>query len=117
MWSNPIHRDRKAGDGDALHLLFLFQTWRPLGYYENESDFALTTARDRVSTYQWGHYTIEHHHCAICVCGTWSRSPVWDSARKQAVPGKFKLQINAWLLEDFDPDAQPVKIVDGKNLW
>jgi hypothetical protein len=27
--------------------------------------------------------------------GTWSRSPLWYQ--------------NAWLLEDFDPDAQPLK--------
>jgi hypothetical protein len=86
-------------------------------YYENESDFTLTTARDRVSTYQWGSYTIEHHHCAICGCSTWSRSPVWDLATKTAVPGKFKAQVNAWLLDGFEMDAQPVKVIDGKNLW
>lgn len=63
----------------------------------------LTTARDRVSTYQWGSYQIEHHHCAICGCGTWSHSPLWDQ--------------NAWLLEDFDPDAQPVAVIDGQRLW
>jgi hypothetical protein len=51
-------------------------------YYDEESDFTLTTARDRVSTYQWRSYTIEHHHCAICGCGTWSRSPVWNRAAK-----------------------------------
>lgn len=86
-------------------------------YYENESDFVLTTARDRVSTYQWGSYTIEHHHRAICGCGTWSRSPVWDLATKTAVPGKFKFQVNAWLLDGFELDAQPVKVIDGKNQW
>jgi hypothetical protein len=24
------------------------------------------------------------------------------------VSGKFRVQVNAWLLEDFDPDAQPI---------
>ena len=86
-------------------------------YYENESDFTLITSRDRVSTYQWGSYTIEHHHCAICGCGTWSRSPVWDLATKTAVPGKFKAQVNAWLLDGFELDAQPVQVIDGKNQW
>jgi len=86
-------------------------------YYENESDFTLITSRDRVSTYQWGSYTIEHHHCAICGCGTWSRSPVWDLATKTPVPGKFKAQVNAWLLDGFEMDAQPVKMIDGKNQW
>jgi hypothetical protein len=85
-------------------------------YYENESDFTLTTARDRVSTYQWGRYTIEHHHCAICGCGTWSRSPLRDPATKAPLPGKFT-QVNAWLLDGFELDAQPVKVIDGKNQW
>ncbi len=75
------------------------------------------TSRDRVSTYQWRSYTIEHHHCAICGCGTWSRAPVWDSERKTAVPGKFKIQVNAWLLDEFDPNAQKINVIDGKNLW
>ncbi len=59
-------------------------------------------------------YRIEHHHCAICGCGTWSRSPLWDQQAK--LPGKFR-QVNAWLLDDFDPDAQPIEVIDGKNLW
>jgi hypothetical protein len=34
------------------------------------------------------------------------------------LPGrKFRIQVNAWLLDDFDPDAQPIKVIDGKNLW
>ncbi len=86
-------------------------------YYENEDDFALLTARDRVSTYQWKSYTIEHHHCAICGCGTWSRSPVWDSAKKAPIPGRYKVQVNAWLLDEFDPAAQPIALLDGKNDW
>ena len=38
--------------------------------YYVPKDFRLMTARDRVSTYQWGSYTVQHHHCAICGCGT-----------------------------------------------
>jgi len=86
-------------------------------YLDNEDDFVLTTSRDRVTTYQWGKYVIEHHHCAICGCGTWSRSPVWDRETRQAIPGEFKIQVNAWLLDGFDPGAQPIEIVDGKTLW
>jgi hypothetical protein len=25
--------------------------------------------------------------------------------------------LNAWLFEDFDPHAQPIKVIDGKTLW
>jgi hypothetical protein len=42
-------------------------------------------------------------HCAICGCGTWSRSPLWDRQTKRPVPAKFRVQVNAWLVEDFDP--------------
>jgi hypothetical protein len=86
-------------------------------YQDQAEDFVLTTARDRVSTYQWGSYQIEHHHCAICGCGTWSRSPLWDREAKRPMPGKFSVQVNAWLLEDFDPAAQPIAALDGKTLW
>jgi hypothetical protein len=86
-------------------------------YQAQEDDFELTTARDRESTYQWGSHQIEHHHCAICGCGRWSRSPLWDQAARRPVPGKFRVQVNAWLLEDFDPDAQPIEVIDGKKLW
>jgi hypothetical protein len=86
-------------------------------YQDKETDFTLTTSRDRVSTYQWGRYTAEHHHCAICGCGTWSRLPAWDQKTKQPIPGKFGISVNAWLLDDFDPEAQPIKLVDGTNQW
>jgi hypothetical protein len=55
----------------------------------------LTTARDRVSTYQWGTYQVEHHHCAICGCGTWSRSPLWDRETKQSVFGTARDRANS----------------------
>src|ERR1700751_94978 len=85
-------------------------------YLDSEDDFVLMTARGRASTYQWGKYLIEHHHCAICGCGTGSRSPPWDPEKKQPIPGKFKIQVNAWLLDGFDAEAQPIRVVDGKNM-
>ena len=47
--------------------------------YYTPRDFRLTTARDRVSTYQWGSYTIQHHYCAICGCGTYTETPDWST--------------------------------------
>jgi len=41
----------------------------------------------------------------------------WDREAKRPVSGKFKVQVNAWLLEDFDPAAQPIEVIDGKTLW
>ena len=60
---------------------------------------------------------VEVFHCAVCGCGTWSRFPAWDQKTKQPMSGKFGISENAWLLDDFDPDAQPIKLVDGKNPW
>ena len=42
---------------------------------------------------------------------------MWDQEAKRPVQGKFRVQVNAWLLDDFDPDAQPTEVIDGKNLW
>ena len=86
-------------------------------YQDNEDDFVLITARDRVSTYQWGIYLVEHHHCAICGCGTSSRSPFGDRQAKRPIAGYFRVQVNAWLLEDFNLGAQPIEVIDGKTLW
>ena len=83
--------------------------------YYRPAQFALTTARDRVSTYQWRSYTVEHHHCAICGCGTYTESPEWVDNKPD--PEKKKIAINARLLDDFDLDAVPVEVLDGKNLW
>ena len=42
---------------------------------------------------------------------------LWDREAKCPVPGKFKMPVNAWLLEDFDPAAQPTEVIDGTPLW
>lgn len=80
--------------------------------YYRPAQFRLTTARDRVSTYQWGHYIGQHHHCAICGCGTWSEFPSFDSGQPDF--NDPRISINARLIEDFDLDAVPVKKVNGR---
>jgi hypothetical protein len=83
-------------------------------YYRPEQ-FKLTTARDRVSTYQWRTYTVEHHHCSICGCGTYTETPEWVDGKPDFT--HRRVSINARLLDDFDLDALPVEVLDGKNLW
>jgi hypothetical protein len=39
------------------------------------------------------------------------------ASTKQPIDGQFKIQVNARLLEDFDRDAQPIEVIDGKSLW
>jgi hypothetical protein len=83
-------------------------------YYSPE-DFKLLTARDRVSTYQWGTYTGQHHHCAICGCGTYSEFPDFSSGEPDF--DNPKVTVNSRLFDDFDLGALEVITVDGKNLW
>ena len=83
--------------------------------YYQPADFKLTTARDRVSTYQWRSYSVQHHHCAICGCGTYSESPTWSEGKPDF--SKMRIGVNARLLDDFDLDAAPVTVIDGKNQW
>jgi hypothetical protein len=84
------------------------------GYYQ-PAHFRLKTARDRVSTYQWRTYTAQHHHCVVCGCGTYSDLIAWINGKPDF--SQPKIGINARLLDDFDLDAVPVEVLDGKNLW
>jgi hypothetical protein len=87
----------------------------PLWAYYPAGAFKLLTARDRVSTYQWNSYTVQHHHCAICGCGTYTETPEWVDGKPDF--SKLKIGVNARLLDDFDIDALPMQVIDGKNLW
>lgn len=46
---------------------------------------------------------------------THSDTPVWETMDTN--PGLRKVAVNARLLEDFDLDAVPVEVVDGRNNW
>lgn len=85
--------------------------------YYTPQQFKLTTARDRVATYQWGHYVGQHHHCAICGCPTYSEFP--DFSTGQADFEHMKISVNARLLDPtvFDPAAVPVKHINGRDDW
>jgi hypothetical protein len=87
----------------------------PLWAYTTPAGFKLLTVRDRVSTYQWGHYVGQHHHCAICGCGTYSEFP--DFSTGQADYDHPKVSINARLLDDFDISPLPVTQVNGRDDW
>ncbi len=80
--------------------------------YYTPAQFRLTTAPERVSTYQWGSYTVRHHHCAICGCGTFSESPDWSTGKPDF--DNPRIGVNARLFEDFDLDATPVRKIDGR---
>jgi hypothetical protein len=83
--------------------------------YYKPDQFRLITARDRVSTYQWRTFTVQHHHCAICGCPTWSESPDFSSGAADF--SNPRVGVNARLFDDFDLAEVPVVVLDGKNLW
>jgi hypothetical protein len=115
----PLRRDAVRGrhcapQADPLHLLVCAKRGALWAYYE-PAQFRLTTARDRVSTYQWRSYTAQHHHCGVCGCGTYSDLVQWVDGKPDF--SQVKIGINARLLDDFDLAAVPAETVDGKNLW
>ena len=88
-------------------------------YYAPEA-FRLTTARDRVATYQFGTYTTQHHHCPVCGCRTFGESLNWtDYKPGDPLPTGRLVGVNARLLDQdsFDLASVPVIEMDGKNGW
>jgi hypothetical protein len=79
-------------------------------------EFTLKTARDRVSTYQWNSYAMEHHYCAICGCSTYSEGPGWDLQTKQPDWSRRLVTINVRLLDDFDLEGREIRKIDGKKF-
>ena len=83
--------------------------------YYTPAQVKLTTARDRVSTYQWNSYLVQHHHCAICGCPTYSESPDFSTGAPNFE--NPRIGVNARLFEDFDLDAVPVVKLNGRTDW
>ena len=83
--------------------------------YSTPAQFRLTSPPENVATYRWGSKTVKHHFCANCGCGTYSESPDWSTGKPDF--DNPKVGINARLFDDFDLDAVPVTVIDGKNLW
>jgi hypothetical protein len=83
--------------------------------YRPAAEFRLTTPRENVATYQWGPKYGKHNFCPVCGCSTFTETP--DFSTGQANFDKPIVSVNARLFDDFDLDAVPVEVIDGKNLW
>jgi len=81
--------------------------------YYDEVEFKLTTAPERVSTYQWGDYMMKLHYCGICGCATYNEGPVWKDGEIDFSVNR--IGVNARLFDDFDLAAVPVRHVNGKD--
>jgi len=83
--------------------------------YYSPAQFRLLSPADNVATYLWGSRTVKHPYCANCGCGTYSESPDWSNGKPDF--DNPKVAVNARLFDDFDLEAVPVNMIDGKNLW
>jgi hypothetical protein len=83
-------------------------------YYPTRQ-FRLETPQEQIATYQWRTKTVKHHFCGTCGCGTFSESPDWSTGKPDFT--NLRIGINARLFDDFDLEAVPVEVIDGKNLW
>ena len=83
--------------------------------YYTPAQFRLLSPPESVATYLWGSRTVKHHFCASCGCGTYSESPDWSTGKADF--DNPKVAVNARLFDDFDLDAVPVNMIDGRNLW
>ncbi len=82
--------------------------------YYTPAGFKLDTP-PTTATYRWQSLTVAHHFCPHCGCSTYSESPDWSKGTPDL--DNPRVGINARLLDDFDLDAVPVKVIDGRNLW
>jgi hypothetical protein len=83
--------------------------------YYQPSQFKLLTPRENMATYQREGTLGQHHFCPTCGCGTFTDTPDFSTGEPD-----FEhpvVSINTRLLDDFDLDAVPVTVIDGRNLW
>ena len=83
--------------------------------YYKPQQFRLITPIGNAATYLWRSRSVKHHFCPSCGCGTFSESPDFSTGEPDFTGPN--VIVNARLLDDFDVDAIPVKVIDGRNLW
>lgn len=83
--------------------------------YYTPDQFQLTSPPAQGATYRWNTKLIANHFCPTCGCITYTESP--DFSRGEPDFDHPRIGVNARLFDDFDLDALPVTVLDGKNLW
>lgn len=105
------HPPESVGDCNCSYCSKRGALW---AYYDPE-DLKLLTARDRVSTYQWGDYMMEQHFCGICGVPTFNEGPAWDPATGQPHATRRRVSVNARLFDGFDLATVPVEKLNGRD--
>jgi hypothetical protein len=81
-------------------------------YYE-PAQFRLQPAPTGETAYRWSSRSVTFHHCPTCGCSTYNETFDWSSGEA----GRPMISVNARLFDEFDLDAVPVHVIDGRNLW
>jgi hypothetical protein len=83
--------------------------------YYKPAEFRLETPEENIATYKWRTKSISHNFCPVCGCTTFTVSPDWSTGKADF--DNPRIGVNARIFDDFDLDAVPVNVIDGKNLW
>lgn len=83
--------------------------------YYAPAQFLLETPEETIATYRWRTKFVAHNFCPTCGCTTFSVSPDWSKGEPDF--DNPRIGVNARIFDDFDLDAVPVTVIDGKNLW
>lgn len=83
--------------------------------YYAPAQFRLETSDENMATYRWRTKSVAHNFCPTCGCTTFSVSPDWSKGEPDF--DNPRIGVNAHIFDDFDLDAVPVTVIDGKNLW
>lgn len=83
--------------------------------YYPAAEFTLLTPRDKVATYQWSAKIGKFNFCPVCGNSTFCEVPDFSTGEPDF--DRPIVSVNTRLFDDFDLDAVPVEVIDGKNLW
>lgn len=71
-----------------------------------EASLAILEGEDELTLYEWNSRRAKHYFCRAC--------GVYVFHRKRAAPDHFG--VNAFCLDDFDPNSVPVRATDGAGM-
>jgi hypothetical protein len=83
-------------------------------YYRPE-DFKLQERPSCETTYRWNTRTVAFNFCSACGCTTYTETPDWSTGEPDF--DNPRIAVNAHLFDDFNLQAVPVDVIDGKNQW
>ncbi|HYD27528.1 GFA family protein [Brevundimonas sp.] len=86
-----------------------------LAAYYAPGDVELELTLEILAAYQWGDRMMTFHHCTACGCAVFAESGAWTTDEGEDRPPRITL--NAHLFDDFDLEAVPVRVVDGRHGW